>query len=66
MQNMLHCLSLFSIQLCSKARSPGQHRAVNILGGTHSSSSSQVRAENKRNLLAHPKDTELEELGSTF
>lgn len=66
MQNMLDNSSLFSIQLCPKARSPGQHGGVNVLGGTHSSISSQVRTENKKNLLAHPKDTEMEELGSTL
>lgn len=36
---------LFSTQLCSKARNPGQHRGGNVLGGTHSSISPQARTE---------------------
>lgn len=34
---------LFSIQLCSKASSPGQQSVGNVLGGTHNSISSQAR-----------------------
>lgn len=45
MQNMLDNSPLFSTQLCSKAKSPAQHRGVNVLGGTHSSISSQARTE---------------------
>lgn len=45
MQNMLDNSPLFSTQLCSKAKSPAQHRGVNILGDTHSSISSQARTE---------------------